>query len=114
MWQFDKNINFWLSPESYFLWHDFYAPMILFPRGFNFILLAILSGLLFWQWGKKPFFTKGLFIVAMLINIPLFILFCWQDEIRNLSFLFLPMYLLIVHTLLTPEFGRVGTHYKEP
>jgi hypothetical protein len=114
MWQFGKNIGFWLNPESYLLWHDFYAPMILFPRGFNIILLAVLAGLLFWQWGNKPLFTKRLFIVAMLINIPLFLLFCWQDEMRNLSFLYLPVYLLIVHTLLTPEFGRMSTHYLKP
>ena len=43
MWQLGKNIDFWLTPENYFLWHDFYAPMILFPRGFNIILLAVLA-----------------------------------------------------------------------
>lgn len=114
MWQLEKNIDFWLTPKSYFLWHDFYAPMILFPRGLNIILLVILSSLLFWQWGKKPLFAKRLFVVALLINIPLFILFCWQDEVRNLSFLFLPIYLLIVHTLLTPELGRMSTNYDKP
>jgi hypothetical protein len=110
MWQLRKNIDFWLNPETYFLWHDFYAPMILFPRGLNIILLAVLASLLFWQWGEKPLFAKRLFVVAMLINIPLFILFCWQDEMRNLSFLFLPVYLLIVNTLLAPESARMGTH----
>jgi len=114
MWKLGENIDFWLTPGNYFLWQDFYAPMILFPRGLNIILVAVLTSLLFWQWGKKPLFAKRLFVVAMLINIPLFILFCWQDEMRNLSFLFLPVYLLIVNTLLAPESGRISTHYHQP
>ena len=114
IWQLGKNINFWLTPKHYFLWHDFYAPMIPFPRGFNIILLVVLASLLFRQWGEKPLFTKRLFVLAVLINIPLFMLFCHQDEMRNLSFLFLPIYLLSVHTLLTPELGRMSTNYHKP
>jgi hypothetical protein len=103
IWQLRDNIDYWLTPKSYLLWHDFYAPMIPFPRGLNIILLVVLAKLLFWRWGEKPLFTKRLFVLAALINLPLFILFSWHDEIRNLSFLFLPVYLLSVHTLLKPE-----------
>jgi hypothetical protein len=114
MWQLGYNIDFWLAPKNYFLWHDFYTPMVPFPRGFNIILLLVLAKLLFWQWGEKPLFAKRLFVLAVLINIPLFILFSWNDEIRNLSFLFLPIYLLSIHTLLTPELVRMSTNYHKP
>lgn len=102
-WQLNANIEFWLNPKNYFLWHDFFAPLIPSPRGFNIILLIVFAKLLFSDWRDKPLFAKRLFIVAMLINIPLLLLFCWHDEMRNLSFLFLPVYLLSVHTLITPD-----------
>jgi hypothetical protein len=113
IWQLGKNIDFWLTPKHYFLWHDFYAPMIPFPRGFNIILLVVLASLLFRQWGEKPLFAKRLFILAALINIPLFLLFCQQDEMRNLSFLFLPIYLLSVHSLLTFQLGRMNANSRK-
>ena len=106
IWQLEPKVIFLLNPENYFLWSDFYAPMIPFPRGFNIFLLIVLAKLLFWQWKKKPHFAKKLFFIALIINIPLFIFLCQTDEIRNLSFLFLPIYLLSVHTLLTTEFQK--------
>ena len=102
-WYPEDKIVFLLDPKSYFLWWDLYAPMIPFPRGFNIILLLILAKLLFWQWHDKPVFIKRLLIIAAVVNFPLFMLFCQKDEIRNLSFMFMPMYLLAVHTLLSPE-----------
>lgn len=114
VWQLEPNIEFLLTPKNYFLWSDFYAPMIPFPRGFNIFLLAVLAKLVFWQWREKLSFTKGLFIVALFINFPLFILFGTLDEMRNLSFLFLPTYLLSVHTLLTPGVDRMSAGSHKP
>ena len=104
--QLDTKIPYLTTPKNYFLWWDFYAPMIPFPSGFNIIWLLVLTRLLFWQWSKKPILVKTLFYVALSIIIPLFILFCKTDEIRNLSFLFVPIYLLSIRTLLTPDFSE--------
>ena len=101
IWQLGQNIEFWLNPKNYFLWHDFYAPLIPFPRGLNFLFLMVLFSLIFKNWKTKPMNLKALLATAVAINIPLVLFFCHMDEMRNLSFLFIPIHLLIAHTLLT-------------
>ena len=44
--------------------------------------------------------NKYFFHAFSALNIPLFILFCYQDEYRNLSLMFPFLYLAAVHTSL--------------
>lgn len=104
-WQLGDKLLFLINPKNYFLWHDFFAPMIPFPRGFNILSILVFSGLVFSGWKTKPALDKSLFYAGLAINIPLFLLFTQTDEIRNLSFLFLPIYLLSRHTLMHPDAG---------
>lgn len=99
IWQLQKNIEFWLTPSSYLLWHDFYAPLILFPRGINVLFMTLLASLFLFDWKNKPAIIKNLFFVSLLINIPLWLAFCHNDEMRNLSFVFLPALLVSAHSL---------------
>jgi hypothetical protein len=98
-WQLWQNTEFWLTPKNYFLWHDFYVPMIQFPRGINILFMALLASLFMYEWQKKPQQIKNLLIISLLINIPLWLMFCYTDEMRNLSFTFLPAFLVASHSL---------------
>jgi hypothetical protein len=100
IWQLPKNVSFLLNPKNYFLWHDFYLPLIPFPRGVNLFWLALLSYLVFFDWINKPRLLKLIFLTALIVNLPLWLAFCQQDEMRNLSFVFLPLYLLASHSLV--------------
>lgn len=99
IWQLWDNIKFWATPKNYFLWQDIYIPMIPFPRGGNVLLLGLIASLMSISWKHAPKQIKQLLITAFLINTPLWLLFCHNDEMRNLSFTFIPMFLMATHAL---------------
>lgn len=99
-WHLTGNLEFWSHASNYFLWSDFYAPLILVPRGFNLLFIIALAGLIFANWNARPPILRQLFWVALFVNLPLFALFTYRDEIRNLSMLFIPTYLLAAHAFL--------------
>ncbi|HEY9099968.1 MAG TPA: hypothetical protein VIN38_13970 [Thiobacillus sp.] len=99
-WHLLGNLAFWTQPANYFLWADLYVPLIPVPRGFNLLLIGAFSLLIFHNWRAHPLVLRRLFWAALLINLPLFFLFTYRDEMRNLSMLFIPTYLLATHALL--------------
>jgi hypothetical protein len=99
IWQLWKNIDFWSTPRNYFLWNDFYAPVIPFPRGLNIFFISVLFLLVSVSWKNLPKQVKGLFVVSLVINTPLWLLYCHNDEMRNLSFTFIPLFLVITFSL---------------
>lgn len=100
-WHLPGNLDFWGHPGNYFLWADFYAPMIPMPRSLNVLLIAAFAWLLFTGWRTRPAVLRQLFWLALMVNLPLFIFFSYRDEVRNLSLLFIPVYLLAAHALLS-------------
>ncbi len=99
IFRLSQNVDFWLNPKNYFLWQDFFAPLIPFPRGMNIIWIALIISTILVAWRKKPIVIKWLFVTSLVVNVPLFILFCHADEMRNLSFVFIPLFLLVSHSL---------------
>lgn len=97
--QLSRNIDFWLNPKNYFLWEDFFAPLIPFPRGMNIIWIALIISTILVAWRKKPSVIRWLFVTSLAVTLPLFILFSATDEVRNLSFVFIPLFLLVSHSL---------------
>jgi hypothetical protein len=95
------NLRFWANPLSYLKVMDIYARGILVPRGFNILSLLLVVFMLSYRWREKPIEIRFLFFFALVINLPLSILFGYQDEIRNLSLIFLGLYLMGFHTLTT-------------
>lgn len=93
IWQLWKNLDFWQRPMSYFLWKDFYVPGIPFPRGLNFIFVLVICSLLSTAWKDLSTQLQRLLLVAFVVNVPLWLLFCHNDEMRNLSFIFLPLFI---------------------
>ena len=99
VFRLSQNIDFWLKPESYFLWQDFFAPLIPFPRGLNIVWIALIVSTILIAWKKKPPILKWLLVTALLVNVPLLILWGTDDEMRNLSFVFIPLFLIVSHSL---------------
>jgi hypothetical protein len=54
----------------------------------------------FWRgWRYLPATVQRHALVAAVINIPLYLLFCWPGEIRNLSLLYIVFLLLLAVNL---------------
>ena len=102
-WHLAGNLDFWTQAGNYFLWSDLYAPLIPVPRGFNLLLTAAFAGLLSLRWRSRPPILRQLFWAGLIVNLPLFVLFTYRDEIRNLSMLYLPTYFLATHFILSPR-----------
>lgn len=91
--------------------HSFLHPGILFQREWNYGLLAF-GGLNFitltlgivtvWRgWGLLPLAVRRYSLIAAVINVPLYLLFCAAGELRDLSMLYIPLLLLIAANLRT-------------
>lgn len=81
-----ENIRRYLSPSAYFQYDATYG--LAGPRrefiGSIFIIAAIsLRG-----WPRCPQYIRRYILLASVINFPLFLAFCSDGELRNLSFLF--------------------------
>lgn len=93
-YQLVENIKFYANPLNYlFSFEWIYGVFV--PKGFSiFILLTLLIVVLeSWPSLAKPIKQHTLFALA--INIPLLVLFCWKDELRNLSMLFIAFTIMI-------------------
>jgi hypothetical protein len=88
------NIRFYLNPLDYLFSHESGYGTIL-PKGFSIIILLSIFIIVSksWQFLERP--IKQHTLVALAINIPLFILFCYRDELRNLSMLFIAFTIMI-------------------
>lgn len=94
IWQLQENLTFWSNPQNYFLWHDFYAPLIPFPRGLNLFFMAILLLMVSISWRDLTRSMQWLFLTSLAISTPLWLFYCYTDEMRNLSFIFIPLFLI--------------------
>jgi hypothetical protein len=97
---FANNIRYWSIPKSWVSFMTAYTPFIPFPTPLNILVLPFFGWMLFSGWREKPRILKILFLTSGLISIPLFLLFCWNNELRNLSLMFPFAYLLSCHTIL--------------
>ncbi len=67
------NIRYWLNPRSYVLfWDAYHVGLPIFPRGSNFLLIALTAFFVFYKWKDKPAQVKRLFIYTSTFMIPLF------------------------------------------
>lgn len=99
-WHFFVNLGFWFSKAP---WIAVTAPhfgLLPLPKPSNIAVLWVFLVIVFGYWKSKPAIVVWPLITAIVINIPLFILFCWKDEYRNLSLTFPFIYLASVHSLL--------------
>jgi hypothetical protein len=97
-----------LHPGSYFEFEVNYG--VPTPKGFNIIHIVIVALLVKQAWKYfRPALRQHLYI-ALAINIPLFLAFCYQGELRNLSMLFIGLLLMIfINISLVLQHGRLDT-----
>jgi hypothetical protein len=91
---FPLNLQFWLSPGSYWKFIDPYAPLVWVPRGANLITLFVVGFIVLWDWRRKPPVLRRLLLLSAAVNLPVFLLFSLADEVRALSLVFPALYLL--------------------
>jgi hypothetical protein len=98
-WHFFTNLQFWLSWRPWVNITSPHFPLIMMPKPSNLIFLLPILATIFGYWSEKPAVFKALLVVSGAIALPLFILFCYRDEFRNLSLMFPFLYLASVHSL---------------
>jgi len=90
---FYNNLLYYGDLSSYFGFEYSYGLQL--PRGVNLINVAALAALLSVAWSGLSGLWRQHILLALLINVPLFLLFAWRDELRNLSLLFVGLVVLI-------------------
>ena len=64
---------------------------VLGPKSFGLLPLVVLVGLGLRAWGGLPQAVRQHFILAVAVNLPLFIVLCYPREMRNLSMLYVSL-----------------------
>ena len=80
-----ENLNFLIHPLSYLRFEYNYG--VIMAKGFNIITITIAAILLRSGWSKLPVALRRHVLIALAINVPLFMAFGFHDELRNLSML---------------------------
>ncbi len=101
------NLRFLADPRNYF--HGEYTYGVLLPKGFNVLLLFVTVVVVRAGWGRLPPAARQHAWLVFAMNVPLYLLFGYTDEIRALSLLDISGALLVCGALV----GYV-THGREP
>ncbi len=94
-----RNLGFWFS---WLPWVSVTTPhmsLIPLPKPVNIVVLVVLVTMISAYWRLKPIMLRGMLVAALVILLPLFFLFCWQDEFRNFSLLFPFLHLAAMQTI---------------
>ncbi len=103
-----ENLAFWLEPSSWLTGMEVYVPLLPLPRGLNLLLIVPLIVLLLHGWRQRTPALRMLLTVSAAINLPLFFLFAWRDETRNLSLLYPALHLNVCAALRSLYRGHDG------
>ena len=77
------NLRFFADPRNYLLSDWTYG--IPLPKGFNVVILFVLFTIVRTGWKRLPRAVRQHALIACAINVPLYLLFGWGDEVRALS-----------------------------
>ena len=93
MWQLDERVRFFLDWGTYVRVEINYG--VLTAAGINALNLTLLVALVYGHWRSMSSSMQRHSTIAAAINIPLFLAFGYADELRNLSFLFPSMVVMM-------------------
>jgi hypothetical protein len=93
------NLRFWTDAKNYLAMMSTSTFFIPVPKPNNILLFPLLIWAISYKWKEKPLIIRRLFVASTVINVPLFILFCYRDEFRNLSLVYPYVYLLACHSI---------------
>lgn len=102
IWLMD-NLRFFARPSSYLRFEYNYG--ILMTMGFNLFNIALVAVLAKAAWSRLTPPVRQHLKIACAINVPLFLAFCYHDELRNLSMLNVG-FVLILCANIAAELGR--------
>jgi hypothetical protein len=91
------HLQFLVDPRNYFRFEINYG--ILTTKGFNVLHLLLVALLLKTGWRRLMPAARTHAWIALVITAPLFIAFCYRDELRNLSLLTMTLAFLICTTI---------------
>lgn len=94
------NIDYWSKASSFFGFMTTNLQLALFPKPTNILFLVLFVWLVGYRWRYKPLFVRASLVSTGLICAILLAMFCWHDEIRNLSLAFPAIFLAITHSLV--------------
>lgn len=92
-WHLRQNLTFFHSLWPYRRFDIFYG--VLLPRGFNLINILLLIELVRRSWRDLPVSLRQSTLIALAMNVPLFIIFGFEDELRALSILYVPLAIMM-------------------
>lgn len=92
-WHFFHQLQAIFSLSSYFS-YDFVYGMIA-PKGYNLFSIILLVIIVKQSYRFLSPVIKRHTLAALAINLPLFLLFCYPGELRNLSFLFVSLNVML-------------------
>ena len=90
-----ENLRFWLNPVSYLKFDNGMALGVFTQNAQNILLLPILAIWFRRGWQKVDASIKRLIKVQLVLLLPLFLLFGFQDEVRNFSLMFVPCFVVL-------------------
>lgn len=97
-----RNLHEYFSISTYFKFEETYG--IVSPKGVNVLTLLALFSVVRLGWGEMSQVFRTHTLIAAAISFPLFILFCYTGELRNLSFLYVSLTMLLALAI-----GRLGS-----
>ncbi|CAB3783125.1 hypothetical protein [Paraburkholderia fynbosensis] len=98
-YQLMSHIQYLINPRNYFRMEMNYG--ILTTKGFNVVHLLLVALLLKASWRGLPQVVRTHASIALVITVPLFIAFCYRDELRNLSLLTMTLAFVTCTTIST-------------
>jgi hypothetical protein len=98
-----ENIRDYVSLATYFGYERTYG--LPSPEGTNIVTLAVLAVVSYAGWSCVSRRLRTHMLMALAINLPLFVLFGTPGELRNLSFLYVSFAALLGHILMQGSDG---------
>lgn len=85
-YQLWDNLRFYVDPGNWLRTESTYG--VLLPRGFGIVSVLAFVGIAVNGWARLPQALRQHVLLALTVNLPLFVLFCSPGEMRNLSMLY--------------------------
>lgn len=98
-WHLMGNINFWSSLDPFLSFTTPHTQIIPFPKPSNILVATPLVVILINSWQAQAKMVKSLILITASINTPLFAIFSYRDEFRNLSLMFPALYLAFTQAI---------------
>ncbi|MDR5759100.1 hypothetical protein [Caballeronia sp. LZ035] len=95
--QLSSHLQYLLNPRNYLRTEINYG--MLTTKGFNLLNLLLFALVFKSGWQGLPRHARQQGLIGIVLTVPLFIAFCYRDELRNLSFMWMTFSLVVCATI---------------